>query len=417
MHTTAARVLAGVGNGVLTDAVVEVWPRLKLEGGFSAETMRGKREILRCADFLDSFIESCGGSGIWGNAKVWLEDVVAQDGIPVVVLLYREDKLAAAALGSELMLGGCRMRLGVCGNVTGERGFFAVPGETEQEKEKLVQACADAMMQTGLLGMVFKRKSVARVSGEVQRGEHRAWSRTVGFAERIVHDTFQLGQTFDESVSKLGAHTRRNLRYYRRRSERELQCSFLPMLEGQELRKALVELQCFTDDPVRPGIAKNRIAQVSRDPQAFCMAVRGGDGRWLSWLSGWRVGGRTTIDWQCNRSEMQRYSLSTVMRSYLVEHESLLGQSELHFLGGTPHPMYLGFREESCTDLLMVRHAALAQVLRLGAPLMRGVVGLLQAILPQGASGSGKRRGGARRDAVIQKVRRVAEILNRTQMG
>ncbi len=417
MRITAARVLAGVGNGVLTDAFVEAWPRLKLQGGFSAETIRGKREILRCADFLDSFIESCGGSGTWGNAKVWLEDVVAQDGIPIVVLLYREDKLAAVALGSELVLCGCRMRLGVCGNVTGERGFFAVPGKTQEEKQRLVEACADAMMQTGLLGMVFKLKEVVGAGDEVQRVERGVWSRTVGFAERIVHDTFRLGRTFDESVSTLGAHTRRNLRYYRRRSERELQCTFLPVLEGQELRKALVELQCFTDDPVRPGIAKNRIAQVSRDPQAFCMAVRGADGRWLSWLSGWRVGRCTTIDWQCNRSEMQRYSLSTVMRSYLVEHESLLGQSELHFLGGTPHSMHLGFREESCTDLLMVRHAALAQMLRLGAPLMRGVVALLQAILPRGESGSGKRRVARRGDAVVQKVRRMAEILDRTQMG
>jgi len=254
-------------------------------------------------------------------------------------------------------------------------------------------------------------------AGPSMDAEQRYLSRTVGVIQRKVRDTLQLGGSFNESVSRFGAHTRRNLRYYRRRVERDLECQFLAAMEGQMLRAALVELQCNTDDPVRPGVAKNRIAQVARDPKAFCMGLRAGDGRWLSWISGWRSGRHTYIDWQCNRNGLQRYSLSTAMRSYLIEHESLMGQTDVHFLGGTSHSMHFGFQEETCTDWLLTRHAGPALLLRLAMPVLRWTSRLLRVSGMADRVGGGWQRESARRSPAAELVRRIAGVAMRVAAG
>jgi len=419
MSIGATRALAGVGERVRLDGGAGVSARLRLRDGLAAETVRGDRDVARYAGCLDGFIAGCRDAGAWGGAMIWARDIVAQDGIPLAVLLYRGENLTAVALGSESMVRGCRTRLAVCGNLTGQRGFFTLPGVLQDERERLGLAAADAMMSCGLLALVLKLRDISGVTEEWRRQPQGpgAWSRTVGCTQRKVCDTFHTGTTFDESLSRFGAHTRRNLRYYRRRVERELGCEFLPALDGPKLREALVELQGCTDDPVRAGVAKNRIAQVARDPQAFCMGLRAVDGRWLSWISGWRCGRHTYIDWQCNRNGLQRYSLSTAMRSYLIEHESLMRQSHIHFLGGTSHSMHYGFCEESCTDWLLMRHAWAALLLRLASPALRWTGRLVGASGVAKSVAGGRRKAALRRSPAAELVRRIAGVAMRVSAG
>jgi hypothetical protein len=64
------------------------------------------------------------------------------------------------------------------------------------------------------------------------------------------------------------------------------------------------------------------------------------------------------IDWQINRSGYTRASLSTVMRSYFLEHEVGLGTKRLFFEEGTPHTMEFSFLKEGAVDLLLRRESA-----------------------------------------------------------
>jgi hypothetical protein len=380
--------------------------RAQSDGGLSAEVLWGEGQIRPFAEEIDAFVARCADKGVLGGALVWMRDVLAEGSVPIAVIMYRGDRLEGVALASELTRKRKPCGLAACGNMTGQRGLFTESGRTEAEIVQTARAAADAILSGGMKGLLLSVKAGA---GEGMRPMRRMGSSKIAAcAQRDVYDTFDLKGTFDESVARLGAHTRRNLRYYRRRAQKDLACEFLPAMDGQVLRDAVLELQVRTDDLVKPGVAKNRIAQVMRNPQAFCMGVRAQDGRWLSWLSGWRDDSTTFIDWQCNRNGMPRYSLSTVMRSYLIEHECALGQRQLRFLGGTPHTMHYGFGEDVCVDWLVVPSGVYASVLSGVAPVLRWLRKLLR-----GGSAAVRTRSSRRSAASAEMVllRRMAGVL------
>ncbi|MDQ2834241.1 MAG: hypothetical protein M3Y50_10940 [Acidobacteriota bacterium] len=52
-----------------------------------------------------------------------------------------------------------------------------------------------------------------------------------------------------------------------------------------------------------------------------------------------------------NRSSVAQYSIGTVSRSYLIEHEIALGMKRLFFEGGTPHTIRHSFVPETAVDI------------------------------------------------------------------
>jgi hypothetical protein len=92
--------------------------------------------------------------------------------------------------------------------------------------------------------------------------------------------------------------------------------------------------------------------------------VRARNGRWLSLIGGRRHMQVTEIDWQMNLAGLPRYSLSTVMRSFVLEHEVGLGTTRLAFTGGTPHPMRHSFVCVDAVDVIALRRSASGWLLR-----------------------------------------------------
>jgi hypothetical protein len=66
--------------------------------------------------------------------------------------------------------------------------------------------------------------------------------------------------------------------------------------------------------------------------------------------------------WQMNRYDLKQYSLSTVMRSFVIEHEILRGTGRLYFEGGTSHSMSHSFVHKRCTDLLLLRQTLVGRI-------------------------------------------------------
>lgn len=373
--------------------------------------LRGKTAIRSYESVLNGFLPSCSDAESLASIATWMRDVEAQMGIPVVTLVYEAGQLSAALLAVELTLAGFRTRLSYSGNMTGHCGLFTRAEATAEDRERRTLTAADALVGSGeMLGLLLSVKEPA----ERRRADADEWlrsSRVVAKAARDVYDTFDLQGDFDGSLAGLGAHTRRNLRYYRRRADRELRAEFHPNLEGADLRDAVLDLRYAMPDELSAGVLKNRIAHVARTPEAFCMGVKAADGRWLSWVSGWRCGRYTYIDWQCNRDGLSRYSLSTVMRSHLIEQESRRAQRQIRFLGGTPHTMHYGFREESCKDWLFTADG-------LGGKAMDGSLRLLawlrRQLKPAGRSESAvstHRRAPRRHRVASLLVRMVGVIL------
>lgn len=168
-----------------------------------------------------------------------------------------------------------------------------------------------------------------------------------------------LTDRLDTTMALLGTRTRRNLRYYRRRAEVELGTEFVPcvrMTGGEFFAVNRASTHPFSDAFT---LWRHSLLQNPRDGEVLFAGLRDAEGQWLSLIGGRRDGDVTTIDWQMNRVGLERYSLSTAMRAFLLEHEIARGTTRLYFEGGTPHAMRFAFTSTESTDVLAIRRCSL----------------------------------------------------------
>jgi hypothetical protein len=145
----------------------------------------------------------------------------------------------------------------------------------------------------------------------------------------------KLGDTFDATLSRFGPRTRRNLRYYRKRAEAELKTTFESRLSLTQSEQALDELGNRSFRPFATSLSEWRKMDrlLRSQPGYFAVGLRANE-EWISYLSGIRLGEFTHVLLQVNHNGYARYSLSTVLRSHLLECESELGQKEINFVNG-----------------------------------------------------------------------------------
>ena len=104
--------------------------------------------------------------------------------------------------------------------------------------------------------------------------------------------------------------------------------------------------------PVPHARARRFEAAIRATPGYFAMGVRDGAGQWLSYLSGWRQPEGTFVEWQLNHKAFEARSLSTVMRTCLIEHEAACGVPQIVFVGGTSQALGRYGAPERCFDIL-----------------------------------------------------------------
>ena len=169
----------------------------------------------------------------------------------------------------------------------------------------------------------------------------------------------KLSSTFDATLARFGSHTRRNLRYYRRRAEKELPASFSPALSFAESNQALQELSQSSFQPFSKSLAEWRQmdALLRTQPGYFAMGLQA-QNQWISYLVGMRNGKSTYVLLQMNHIGFARYSLSTVLRSYFFEHEIERGQEEIKFVNGTCAAFQRCCESDRCVTVSARRGAA-----------------------------------------------------------
>jgi hypothetical protein len=185
-----------------------------------------------------------------------------------------------------------------------------------------------------------------------------------GTQRREVGGTIALHKTFDATLARMGKHTRRNMRYYRRKAEAELGCSFIPDVRSILTMAQLVELNYASTHPVPCSVLERRYQTTKSMDGFFCVGLSGADGKWISLLAGRRHHGVTEVDWQMNRAGMAKHSVGTVIRSYLIEHEIAIGMQKLFFEGGTPHSMRHSFLSEEAMDIVVMNRSLPVFLLR-----------------------------------------------------
>ena len=155
-------------------------------------------------------------------------------------------------------------------------------------------------------------------------------------AER--HAYLQLPRTYDRFLARLGPRTRRNFRYYRRRSEQNGN-EFVPRLPFEEFCASARFLYSKGVFATSKADLERSLSMIGTMPSQLLVGLRRRDGEWMSLAGGWYIGDRAILLMQLNDRSYTVESVSLILRSYLLELLMNLGIKELVFWAGTSAPL------------------------------------------------------------------------------
>ena len=351
-------------------------PLSKLESEPVVQFVTGREKVLRLSHKLIEFSARCDQPGAMHDIAYFLAKPGALPRIPHLLLVSNGPELNVKNPNLDDLIG---VLLIFEQSVAG-RGLGAFATNDRSGRNTLVARARDrewvaALASRALLGrgahLILMSFSAAERLGpaavveppmlEVEaRGKSVArWARR----DRTIPGYLPLSMSFDATLAKIGQRTRSNLRYYRRRAERELGCVFLPHVEISREEMLLFNNECMFAVPAE--VAGWRYDALKELSDRILMGIKDREGRWLSILGGRRYLDRSELLWQLNRDGLAANSLSTVMRSYFIEHEIAHGSRRLYIEGGTDHPIGLSFIPENLTDLVVVRRTLAAKAMRM----------------------------------------------------
>jgi hypothetical protein len=179
----------------------------------------------------------------------------------------------------------------------------------------------------------------------------------------------RLPPDYEAFLQVLGKHTRRNVRYYRRKTVEEHIC-FEPVVTPEEFGRERDRLNRTTHFPCSNLHLErdDRLLMLHRGGER--MALRAQDGSLVALLCGFILGGRFHLLSQWNDPGLEKLSLSTVLRGYMVEHIIERGCTELLFMGGSSFALGR-FCEPQRFRLIVVDRASGAMAL--GKRLLAGI--------------------------------------------
>lgn len=330
--------------------------------------VRGRAEVIAIRPLLVALARRTGQSGTLDEIDILVKHPTALRKLPCLVLVgpaegtpieqLRVQDLQGAVLFYEYVLG---LPTGVFAtdDISGERTALAeqsIRAELAEQACHLLIARGAAVCLATVSDLPAPGPRPVRPSPDLHGTSH------VAIRTRTQPRDLELGPSLDATLALFGKHTRRNFRLARRRAEAELGVTFVPSVRIAP--EEFMELNRYSARAVPPDEAAWRYHFAASSPQRLFAGMRDRDGRWLSIIAGTRYPDHTYIEWQLNRTDLPRYSLSTVMRSFLLEHESRIGTRKLLFKGGTPHSMGLSLKPAETLDILVVRRGLRGYLLR-----------------------------------------------------
>jgi hypothetical protein len=260
----------------------------------------------------------------------FLSKVREKKGRPFVVAVYDKFELAGIAFCVKRCLFGIPVGIVECGDACGDGSILS--------SEECFDDVMDIAVRTILrerwtwlaqLGWISGTQSVVERVWEHERsGKMR--TRALSFD---VWSDLSLDENYELFLARLGSQTRRNMRYYRRRAERA-GWEFVSNIEGETAWAAIESLYPLQE------IGKNRVQlkifqqQLADVPGVFFSGLRTQEGKWISMIAGWVKGANLFILLQMNDATHAKESVSTVLRSYLIESAIDAGIRRMKFIGG-----------------------------------------------------------------------------------
>ena len=343
--------------------------------------LRGRRAVGAHRLLVEALARMGGQDGQAADLSYFLSNPDNRRKVPYLLLVpARAGEAEVEGFAGAVLVFEYRSLLGGFGvystaDTTGRRNVFARP-----ELRARVAACAArALLERGghVVHLALGYSSAESASGasmagvlEGSRRRRGAWA----WSSREIPLYLPLEASFDATLARIGQRTRSNLRYYRRRTERDLGCTFVECARLSLADFLLFNRECMFAVP--EALARFRYGSLAQLEDAVFCGIQDREGRWLSLIGGRRRAAQehpepgsglrqeVEIDWQMNRDGLAAYSLSTVMRAYLIEHEVKLRTERLYIEGGTPHPIGRSFVQESVAELTVRRRTVLTLALR-----------------------------------------------------
>jgi hypothetical protein len=336
-------------------------------GTLSIRRVVGARSILAIRALLSDFARLSEQPDAFADLPYFLSKPGVLKRVPVLLLAIREVRDPASPLRAEDIAGTLLLYeysfAGIASGVftsndrSGRNTLVSAPAL----RSPVLEAAIDWLLANSahliLLSFRGAPDPCCSRSGELSDNLHQTrWAART----REIPDFLPLEPSFDATLACVGQRTRSNMRYYRRRAEKELDCTFIPDLQISTKDLLNFNRECMYR--VSQSIAAWRLHALRGLDDPILMGIHDREGRWLSILGGRRIGNSSEIFWQLNRDGLQHLSLSLVLRSYFLEHEIQRGANRFYIEGGTSHPIRFSFRQTQLTDLAVLRHSLRARL-------------------------------------------------------
>jgi hypothetical protein len=309
--------------------------------------------LLQSRDELDRVapaIRSLAADTVHGQDTTGLPDYflprVSDTRRPRVVVCYEQGHLVGVVYTEELLFAGKSTGWVFGGDRMGRGLVLAAP---EREAEVIATAC-EYLLANGVHALRLWWRSTGNEVLPVlqlQRPGLQVWCKS---EIRPQGDWLHLETSYDSFLNALGPHTRRNLRYYRRRAEEE-GYRFVPELSLAAYESAVHLLNQHIDSPETreheqrdhrffaqfQNQFRNQFGSQFGPPVLAGLAAP--DGRLVSVLAGVRAGNHLHLLSQFNDESLHAVSPSLVLRGYLIEHLIAQGVASIHFVNGTSGPL------------------------------------------------------------------------------
>ena len=259
---------------------------------------------------------------------------LTREWVPRVVVVRRGSELAGVVYAKERVHAGHRL-----GIVYADLTFGSILlGDPIDHADTVRFALAALLVYPGIRGI---RLRVRRHSPEVAAVRQLlALTRLDAHFSRVTdHAVLSLPRTYEQLLLGFGSTTRHNFRYYRRRCEAAGHV-YVDNIPLNVLRSAAGDLEAKCSKPIQPGAVDRMIDMAATAERPLAVGLRNRNGDWLSIICGvYRPAAGVLLLQLNNDRDFGDFSLSTVLRGYLIETLIQQGMNELIIWAGTGPPL------------------------------------------------------------------------------
>jgi hypothetical protein len=246
---------------------------------------------------------------------------------PIIVVVSQSQRVAGLLYFKERVIAGVGIRFAFGNNALGAM-VAAHPSEMETVLSCGINALLKRMFALRFLVHADQLPLLKRIPTDAD----------VAFFSTKNHAHLQLPHTFEDFLAKLGPHTRRNFRNFRRKSE-SAGNQFVQKLNFQEFSEASRSLLPNAALARSKETHEKHLAMIGAMPSQMLVGLRGKNSEWIGLAGGWQEGDRAILVMQLNDRSRTRESISLVLRSYLIEALIQQGTREIIFWEGTSAPL------------------------------------------------------------------------------